>query len=171
MAVANSKSTQITNADATPRVLTPAAIGWGRVRAASFTLDVAAADDDASVYRFFRVHSNWRVLQLLLWNDAITSGSVYDVGLYQTAENGGAVVDADCWATNVTMVSARLVPLDVTFEALDIIKCEKLVWEVAAIAVTTITEDPQRDYDICLTADTVGSGAGTISMTAIVVMP
>lgn len=174
MAVVNTKSTFITNADNDPRVLTPAHLGFGgSLRAAAATVEVAAADDNASVFRMFRVHSSWRVHGLFLWNDAITSGTQYDVGLYQTAANGAAVVDADCWANNVTMVSARATsgPLDLTFQTLDIIRIEKTVWEVAALAVTTLLADPNRYYDICLTADAAGSGAGTISMSCIVSCP
>lgn len=167
MAIVNTKSTIVTNADATPKVMTRGAIGAGRRRGAVATVEVAAADDNNSVYRFFRVHSSWIITELWLYNDAITSGSSYDCGLYRTADDGGAVVDADCWATAVTMVSARTgtaAPLNLVFEALNIDKVEKTVWEVAAIAVTTITADPAVWYDICLTANTVGSGAGTISM-------
>ncbi len=174
MAAVNTKSTFITNADNDPRVLTAAHLGFGgSLRAAAATVEVAAADDAASVYRMFRVHSSWRVHGLYLWNDAITSGTAYDIGLYQIAANGGAVVDADCWASDVTMVSARATsgPLDCTFEALNIDKIEKTVWEVAAVAVTTLLADPNRYYDICLTGDTPGSGAGTISMTCIVSCP
>lgn len=173
MAAVNTKSTIITNGDADPRVMSPAHLGLGNMRCMAATVEVAAGDDNASIYRMFRVHSAWRVHQLLLWNDAITSGSAYDVGLYQTAANGGAVVDADLWASDVTMVSARGAsgPLDLTFEALNIDDIEKPVWEIAGIAVTTLTADPNRYYDICLTADTVGSGAGTISMSCVVAMP
>jgi hypothetical protein len=172
MAAVNTKSTLITNADADPRVLSAPHLG-GQVRGFAATVEVAAADDNASVFRMFRVHSSWRVQQLLLFNDAITSGTQYDVGLYQTAANGGAVVDADCWANNVTMVSARGAtgPLDLTFATLNIDKIEKTVWEVAAVAVTTLLADPNRWYDICLTADAAGSGAGTISMNMLVVCP
>lgn len=173
MAAVNTKSTIVTNADATPPTLSAAHLGGGSCRIMAATVEVAVADDNASVYRMFRVLSNWRVHELLLWNDAITSGSAYDVGLYQTLANGGAVVDADCWASDVTMVSARATsgPLNCTFEALNIDKIEKSVWEVAAVAVTTLLADPVRWYDICLTADTVGSGAGTISMSCIVSCP
>lgn len=173
MGTANTKSNIVTYADTVPVKQAPVTLSGGRLYVASATVEVAAADDNASVYRMFRVWSGWRVVQLLLFNDAITSGSAYDVGLYQTAENGGAVVDADCWASDVTMVSARATsgPLDCTFEALNIDKIEKTVWEVAAIAVTTILADPTRWYDVCLTGDTVGSGAGTISMHMVYVGP
>jgi len=159
MAAANTKSTIVTNADATPRTMSPGYLSHARSRSQRATLEVAAADDTASVYRFFRVHSSWLVEQILLWNDAITSGDSYHCGLYQTAENGGAAVDDNCWADAVSLASARLVPLDITFEILNIDKIEKRVWEVAGLSA-----DPNRWYDLCLTGATPGSAAGTISM-------
>lgn len=166
MGTANTKSNIITYADSVPVKQAGLHLSGGRLYSAAATVEVAAADDNTSVYRMFRVHSSWRISSLRLFNDAITSGSAYDIGLYQTAENGAAVVDADCWASDVTMVSARASagPLECLFEALNIDQIEKRVWEVAAIAVTTLTADPNRWYDLCLTADAVGSGAGTISM-------
>lgn len=159
MAVANTKSTFITNSDATPPVLTSAYLARASVRCAVATAEVAAADDDGSVYRMVRVPSNAIVLGVEVLNDALTGGTVYDIGVYQTAQNGGAVVDADLIATNLDMSTARTLPLDATFEVLDIDKVEKRLWELLGL-----TADPSRDYDICFTADTVGSGAGTLSM-------
>lgn len=173
MGIVNTKSTMVGNADSSPVILTDPAIGFSPRRDGTATVEVAAADDNTSTFRMFRVWSGWRVCELLLWNDAIASGTAFDVGLYQTAENGGAVVDADCWASDVSMASARATsgPLNLTFEALNIDKIEKKVWEVAAVAVTTLTADPRRWYDICLTADTIGTAAGTISMSCGVVAP
>ena len=160
MATANTKSTIVTNADTLNGAKKNGLhLTGGRVRHARATVEVAAADDNASVYRFFRVHSSWSVLQLLVWNDAIASGSQFDIGLHDIAENGGAAIDDDCWATQVSMTSARAVPLDATFEALNVDKIEKKVWEVAGLSA-----DPNKMCDITMTADTVGTAAGTISM-------
>jgi len=159
MAVANTKSTFITNADADPKVLTSDYISKGTVYETVGTVEVAAADDDGSVYRMVRVPSNARITSILTGCDAITAGTVYDLGVYQTAANGGAVVDADLFATNVDLSSAlgfteHMLEATVT----DIDKVEKRLWELLALTV-----DPMRDYDICWTGDTVGSAAGTIA--------
>lgn len=161
MGVVNTKSNAVTYADATPVKQSGVHIAGGRLYESVGTVEVAAADDDTSVYRFVRVHSSWRISSIEVFNDAITSGSVYDVGLYQTAENGAAALDADCYATNVTMVSARATsgPTDLRFEQMDIANIEKRVFEDGGL-----TADSNRWYDLCLTADTVGSGAGTISI-------
>lgn len=158
MAVVNTKSTIVTNADASPIAPSSPVLSHGRLREQVGTVEVAAADTDASVFRMHRLFSSWRVSELGVLNDAITSGSVYDLGIYDTAERGGAVITQEVWASDVTMVTARVTPLDATFEALNIDKIEKAIWEAAGL-----TTDPRKFVDVCFTASTVGSGAGTIS--------
>ena len=160
MAVANTKSTHITNADATPPVLTNSYIGKGALYEAVGTVETAAADDAASVYRLVRVPSNARVSSILLATDAITGATTSDVGVYQTADNGGAVVDADLFATDVDISTAATVFTELLLEATatDISKVEKRLWELLGLSV-----DPMRDYDIAVTVNDV-TAAGTISM-------
>ena len=55
---------------------------------------VAAADSDTSIYKIARLKSNLVPLQMKINNDAITSGSDYDLGLYKT---NGDVLDKDCF--------------------------------------------------------------------------
>lgn len=161
MGVVNTKSTIVTNADATPRVKTDALLAGGRLRSQAATVEVAAGDDDTSVFRMFRVHSSWRIHGLTLLNDAITGGTSYDVGLYDIADADGAVLDADAFAAAVDLSSARVAPLDVANHTLNIDKAENAIWQLAGLSLTS---DPNKFYDIALTANTVGSGAGTITM-------
>ncbi len=159
MAVVNTKSTIVTNKDATPPKANDNVLDGGRLKGFHATVEVAAADDDGSTLRMFRVHSSWLISRLEVFNDAITAGTSYDVGLYQTAENGGAVKAATAYASVVDMSTARVVPLDVTFEARNIDQMEKRVWQDAGDA-----SDPNRFYDVVLRANTIGTAAGTISM-------
>jgi len=159
MAVENTKSSVITDLDKTPPKAVEALLMGGRLREAVATAAVAAADDDTSTYRFVRVHSSWRLAAILLLNDAITGGTSFDVGLYETAENGGAAKDADLFATAVDLSSARVDPLDVLHEALDINKGQQRIWEMLGESV-----DPNRFYDLVLTANTVGTAAGDITV-------
>lgn len=159
MAVVNTKSNAITNADATPLVKSARTLTRAPLFAATATVEVAAADSDGSVFRMVRLPSNAVVYKIDVLNDAITSGTDYDFGLYKTAADGGAVVDADAFASAVDLSSARVAPLDITHEALNIDKVEKRLFEVA-----TLTTDPNILYDLCFTANTVGSAAGTISV-------
>jgi len=164
MAVANTKSATITNADASPKVLNDAALERGRKFIATGICEVLAADDDNSVYRFVRVHSSWKVRSIKIRNDAITGATSYDCGIYRTAADGGAVVDADLFASAVD-ISAGLAGTEIRYEAgttAVIDYAEKPVWFIADIGAATYTADPDFWYDICLTANTVGSAAGTI---------
>jgi len=160
MAVANTKSTHIGNADASPPVLTTNHISKGALYEAVGTVETLAADDANSVYRLVRVPSNARISSILLGTDAITGATAADVGVYQTAKNGGAVVDADFFATDVDISTAATAFTEVLLEATatDIAKVEKRLWELLAVAA-----DPQRDYDIAVTVNDV-TAAGTISM-------
>ena len=158
-AVENHKSTIVTNADATPVDLTPATISHGRLREQVAKKEIAAADDDASVVRLFRVWSGWRISTIEIASDALSTGASYEVGVYQTAENGGAVVDADEFASAVDLSAAKVLT-DVTYEAAatEIDKIEMSLWERIGLS-----EDSKRWYDIALTATTAGTAAGTVA--------
>lgn len=160
MAVANTKSNHITNADATPPVLTNAIEHSAVLREAAGTVETLAADDAGSVYRLCRVPSNCRITSILLASDAITGATAADVGVYKTAQDGGAVVDADFFATDVDISTAATVFTEVLLEATatDIAKCDMPLWELLGL-----TSDPSIMYDICVTVNDV-TAAGTISM-------
>lgn len=163
MAVANTKSNHITNADATPPVLTGSYIGKGVLYEAVGTVETLAADDAASVYRLCRVPSNARISSIQLASDAITGASAVDVGVYKIAADGGAVVDADYFANDVDISSATAfteVILQAT--ATDKAKVEYRLWEHMQTALS-ITADTNTYYDICVTVNDV-TAAGTISM-------
>ena len=158
MAVANTKSTQITAADASPPTLTNSYISAGILRESVGTVETLAADDAGSLYRLVRVPSNARISSILLATDAITSASSAEVGVYQTAENGAAVVDRDEFATvDISSASAFTEVLNEAV-ATEIDAVEKRLWDKLGL-----TADPVRDYDICVYVNDV-SAAGTISM-------
>lgn len=160
MAVVNTKSTAITNRDSKPVTLTNAHLVRGTLFEAVGTVETAAADDDGSVYRFARVRSSDRIATIMLANDAITSGTDYDCGIYRTASDGGAVVVKDVFADGLDLSSASAFR-DVAYhdQAADISEVQMRVWERLGL-----TADPMIEYDVCLTANTVGSAAGTLSM-------
>lgn len=162
MAIVNTKSTAIGNRDAAPMVLTPAHLVRGVAYQAVGTVEKAGSDSNASVYRVARLRSSDRVSTVHVLNDAITGGTSYDVGLYKTADAGGAVVDADLFASAIDLSSASAsAGVDVTYEATptNIDKVEKRLWELLGLSA-----DPQVEYDLALTANTAGAGAGTISV-------
>lgn len=160
MAVANTKATAVSNADATPVVITPAYLAGGSVKERRGVVEVAAADDDGSVYRVARIRSSDVISDILLANDAISVGAAYNVGLYKTAAAGGAAVDDNLFASLVDLAAAspfRSVMLEATATNLD--KTEKRVWELLGL-----TEDPVLEYDLALTGATAGTAAATLAV-------
>ena len=166
MAVVNTKSTAITNLDAVPPQLTNAAIAGADKKISKALLSVAAADSDTSVYRVARVPSNAVIHSIRVLNDAITGGTSYDLGVYDIAgTNSGAVVDADLFASAVDLSSANTAWLELRYEAATtaiIDYAEKTLWFILDVGAATLSSDPNKQYDICFTANTVGTGAGDI---------
>ena len=126
------------------------------------TFEVAAADSDGSIYRILKnVDPNLILIQARLACDAITGGTSYDFGVYLPLSEGGAEVDANCFASamNISAGYSRILALD-ALVTLDLADVQKRIYEVAGHTLAT----RKRGYDLALTANTVGSGAGTISM-------
>jgi hypothetical protein len=150
MATEAIKSAWVTNATATPVVLTSTALAAGVLHEANGTVTpVLSAPDVGSTYRFCRVPSNARISQVMLTCLAFGAGAV-DVGVYQTAENGGAVVDADLFASAVSIASART-NFDVTYESAEYTtaESEQPLWQVLGLSA-----DSNREYDIVATVTT-----------------
>jgi len=157
MAVVNVKSTLLTNRDAAPRTINPVVNDGARVRSKAFTVEVTNGDSIGSTFRLCDVPSNARINSLRLFFDSITSAAA-DVGLYQTTANGSAVVDADAYASAVSIASANTTGLEVMFEARNIDKVGKRVFEDAGL-----TTDPFRDYDLVATLTAAAGATGTLS--------
>ena len=164
-AVVAVKSTPVTNADATPAVLNKANVDGGRVRQKRGVCTAANGDSIASVYRFCRIKSNDLVSKVLLDNATWGAACTMDIGLYQTAANGGAVADADLFASAVDMNTANRA-LDVTRESgiITVANMEKRVWELLGLSA-----DPQRDYDVAGTLVAAAAAAGAACVTVEVV--
>lgn len=154
MAVENLKSSAITNADATPLVLTNAIVAKGRLQEAVGTKQVSASASIGSTYRLARVPSNARVSDVLLYNDAFDTTGAADVGLYDI--NGGAVVAAAFFGSAVVLTAASTVGVNVTHESgvFGIEAAEKPLWEALGLS-----SDPHKEYDVALTL-TAANGAG-----------
>lgn len=136
-------------------------IGGAAPYFAVVTFETAAADDDLSVYRLLKaVPADYIPIDIKIWHDAITSGTDWDLGLYKT--NLGAVLTKDVFLNGADFSSAVLhaAPVD-GLTAVDIADVQKRIYEHASDTLAT----RELGYDICLTANTVGSGVGTISAT------
>lgn len=126
------------------------------------TIEVAAADDDGSTYRLLRLPSTAVLVSLEIASDALGTSAAYDVGVYEISANGGAVVDADEFASAVALSSAvAWTQILEEAAAADIDKIGKPLWERLGY-----TADTGRAYDIVATGNTAGTTAGTIAIRA-----
>jgi hypothetical protein len=124
------------------------------------SFEVAAADDNDSVYRVFKnVNPFYVPIRLDISCDAITGMSDVNVGLYKNLEQGGAVIDDNVFADAIDLSSAvtRTVPKD-GLVSVNIADAEKAIWELAGDTLN----NHELGYDICLTAVAAASTAGTI---------
>ncbi|MBS4046566.1 MAG: hypothetical protein KG075_09520 [Alphaproteobacteria bacterium] len=157
--MANVNSTWIGNAVASPKVFTDAnqSVGTGRVAKSAATVSATQASGDT--IRLVRVPSNARIDAVLLTTaDATTAGAI-NIGVWQTSENGGAVVDADLFASALALTGGPFTRSDQTFESGEYTYAETCLplWQVLGL-----TTDPKRDYDIVAQVSTTGDGMGTV---------
>jgi len=155
MAVVSTKSSLVQNFEAKPNQFNPAALLYGRRRGIVGTVAVAASDDDGSTYVLAPVRSSWTIPSIRLYNDAITGGTGYDVGLY---DSGLTAVNDAAYAATVSLASASTDGVEVAFNARDITRIGQKVWQDAGQ-----TADPMVWYYLVLTADVVGTAAGDIA--------
>ena len=160
-AVVAVSSTLITNADAQPVVETPAYQAHGRVRQLIESVSIANGDSVGSVYRTLRVWSGWRVDELLIDAPDIGTTTVADVGLYKTAQNGGAVGDADFFASLLVLNAGALAKVDIARESgvITIANADKRIWEQLGL-----TADPKIWYDVALTLTGAADAAGELGL-------
>ena len=161
MAEVHLKSGNITSRDATPRVKGASSIAGGVMHGTRGTLEATAADDIASTYRFCQVPSNCVVSQVLVYADDQGTAGDMDIGIYQTTENGGAVVDADHFAAAVDLNAAALHGYDATHRssANGMEEAEKPLWQALGL-----TSDPCRMYDVVGTLTEANSAGATITV-------
>jgi len=123
--------------------------------------EIAAADDDGSIYRLLRnVPGNLILAQAEIWCDAITGATDVDLGLYKNLDEGGAALDADVFADGFSLASAKAYSGAGLFgmQSVDIADVTKRLYEHAGHTIS----NKLGGYDIALTANTVGSAAGTV---------
>lgn len=158
--MADVDSTLISNRSATPRVANEP---WNMAALKSTgvgILEVSTSEDAADELRFCRIRSNAVVRQVLLSCDAVSSAGAMDIGLYRTDDDGGAVVDADFFAS-AQVVTSALKNSDVTHESgvYGIEDKDKPLWEALGL-----TSDPGIWYDVVGTVTTDMGGAGTLTL-------
>ena len=158
MAVTHSKSTTITNYEAAQQTLANKTKIGGVLRESIETFELTA-DDATSTTRFFRVHSGWRISSLGWASDDVATSGTIHVGLHDTTENGGAVVDADFFLASQVLTSGPTAMAYITPAAVAIENLGKELWEMLAL-----TSDPNKWYDVSVTVATALGAVGTLTL-------
>jgi hypothetical protein len=160
MAVVANKSSAITNMTATPKVQNNVGLEGGVVKRRQGFAVIANGDSVGSTYRICRVRSSEFCDKIRLDCPDIGTTTAADIGLYDTADNGGAVVDADFFASAVVLNAGALSNSDVTFEAAaaggSIANAEKRIWEALGLSA-----DSNKEYELALTLTGAADAAGT----------
>ena len=157
MAEVNRNSTAIADMVAVPRVpVNPAKGAPGRMFEVAGYVANAADDSANSIHRFCRVPSNARISQILFSTRLSGSAGAFNLGVYQTVANGGAVVDADLFASAYAITTPDKDNVDLTYESDEYTEAEsvKPLWEVLGLSA-----DPCREYDIAATISTTYASA------------
>lgn len=159
MAVVEVKSTLITNADATPVVLNSPRVDGAFEHVKVATAAITSGDSIASVYRMFRVPSNAVVTDLRIYSPDIGTTTISDIGLY--AADGGAVVDADFFASALSLKDGALNGVDVLHESavFSIANSGKELWDALGL-----TSDPSVFYDVAFTLTAAADATGTVKL-------
>lgn len=160
MAVENRKATAVTNGDSASQTLNNKRVEGAVLKESVGTIALANGDSIASVLRFCRVPSSARVSEVLVFCDAVTSGAM-DFGVYRTAADGGAAVDADLFASAVSIATAITVGTNITHESgvYGIEDIEQPLWQALGL-----TADPKVQYDLAGTLTAATTAAGDVSI-------
>lgn len=159
MAVVALKSTAITNSDATPAVFNSANIHKGNLRESQGIAAISNGDSVNSTYRVCRVNSSDRISSIRFWAPDIGTTTAANVGLYDTAANGGAAVSASLFAAGQALNAGPYVAVDITFSALAQNTAEQRLWEVLGLSA-----DPMKAYDLTLTLSGAADAAGNVAV-------
>jgi hypothetical protein len=161
MAVVAVKSTLITNADATPAVLNSPRVDGGFERIEVATAAITSGDNTGSTYRMFRVPSNAVMTDLRIYSPDIGTTTISDIGLYRTAKDGGAVVDADFFASALSLKDGAINGTDVLHESavFSIANSGKELWDALGL-----TSDPSVFYDVAFTLTADADATATVKL-------
>ncbi|MES2348485.1 MAG: hypothetical protein V4641_13060 [Pseudomonadota bacterium] len=154
------KSTAVTNREAVPRVLNNPGAGAASMRrhVQGYFASVTASLSATSVIRMCEIDAHAIVTDLTFASAAQTAGK-FDIGVYRTNADGGAVVDQDFFASDVDCASA-VVLTDVLNESTTntLLKQTQPLWLAAGM---TADPGPGTMLDLCLTVHTTDITTGT----------
>lgn len=166
MAVVTRKCGVITNRDSTPRVFNNPGAAKGQLYGFAGTLETVSGDDIGSVYILGSVPSNAVMHSLRVYSDDIGTTTIADFGLYRTTEDGGAVADADVFASAVSLKDGALNGTDILHESAvtnwGLEDAETAIWQALGL-----TSDPSYIYDVAATLTAAADAAATLTVRGI----
>jgi hypothetical protein len=155
-------STLVSNFEASPQTMNAAHQLHGVKRIAQGSIALATGDLDLNdLVMLAPIPSNASITSIKLASDDLDSdGSpalAFNVGLHDT---DGTVVDADAYASAITLGQAATVFTEYAFEARNINACGQQLWADAGASV-----DPKKLYYVSMTVSTAAAtaAAGDIS--------
>jgi hypothetical protein len=159
MAVVTTKSVPITNRDATPQVINDGRLEKGMVRRSAGYVTAVNGDSIGSKYVIAALPPTAIVTSVVLSCAALTSGAA-DIGVYRNTADGGAVVDADLFASAQSIATA-LVKSNVTNESGTYTQAlqEQPLWQAAGL-----TANPGGSLDIVITLTAALTAGGSIGL-------
>lgn len=129
----------------------------GKLKRIPFNFEVAAADDDGSVYRIGRISPRAIVTGIKMLSDATAGITDVDIGLYKSLDLGGAAIDADCFLDGTNMAGGYAAFTEVLVPT--IANFGKMAYEIGGISDPTA----YGAFDIAITTNSAASAAGTIA--------
>lgn len=155
----------VANFEATPKVQNATQELHGRVRIAQGTIAMGTGDLDLNdIVLLAPVPTNASIVSIRLAADDLDSdGSpalAFNVGLHDL---GGTVIDADAYASAITLGQAATVFTEYAFEARNINACGQRVWEDAGD-----TSDPGGQYYVSMVVSTAAATAAAGDLSFII---
>jgi hypothetical protein len=160
MGTSTLKSSTITNRDAVPKVVNDARLYGSLLQSAFGTATSAASDDTSSTYRLVAVPSNC-IVRGVYYSTAAQGGSAaVDIGVFRDTLSGGAVVDADFFASALGTATA-LARTDCTYESAVYTAAKRVqpLWQAAGLSA-----DPGGELDIVVSVQATVANAVAMSL-------
>lgn len=158
------------NADGSLKKLAPSELGLGsKVLMGFATFEVAAADDDGSIFRLATLPATAKLIDIKVATDGLTGSTDWDMGFYDPlGQRGGLEVDKDILMDGQTLASAADFGNPTALDGMDNVAIEyagtRTIWEHLTKSISAVPRTAQNEYDLALTANTIGSGTGTVSV-------
>ncbi len=145
------------------KIANAALVNPGRVFALTTTFEVAAADDDGSIYKLGIVNGGMIPLDIKINCDAMTGSTSWDLGLYK---EDGTVADKDILMAAADLNAGKAIGSEQNgMAAVPVEKIGSTLYELLGKTAQT----REAGYILALTANTVGAAAGTVSVRALFV--